>query len=90
MLAFGSPWDMGYFHHATAHFAKVHNRQNPLGLRMPDPTLVGSPALGRASRPALLCPDPCPGFPRLVGACGAAGASTWLPCSLAIVAPSSS
>jgi hypothetical protein len=40
MLAFGSPWEMGYFHHATARFAKVHNRQNPLGLRMPDPTLV--------------------------------------------------
>ncbi len=33
MLAFGSPWDMGYFHHATAQFARVHNRQNPLGLR---------------------------------------------------------
>ncbi|MGZ3337067.1 MAG: hypothetical protein ACXVBV_17210 [Isosphaeraceae bacterium] len=40
MLAFGSPWEMGYFHHATARFAKVHNRQNPLGLRMPEPTLV--------------------------------------------------
>jgi|GEM_PF-950240 len=40
MLAFGSPWEMGYFHHATAQFAKVHNRQNPLGLRMPDPTLL--------------------------------------------------
>jgi len=40
MRAFGSPWEMGYFHHATAQFAKVHNRQNPLGLRMPDPTLL--------------------------------------------------
>ncbi len=40
MLAFGSPWEMGYFHEATAQFAKVHNRRNPLGLRMPDPTLV--------------------------------------------------
>ena len=40
MLAFGSPWEMGYFHHATARFAKVHNRRNPLGLRMPEPTLV--------------------------------------------------
>ncbi len=39
-IAFGSPWEMGYFHHATAQFAKVHNRQNPLGLRMPDPILV--------------------------------------------------
>jgi hypothetical protein len=40
VLAFGSPWEMGYFHHATAQFAKVHNRQNPLGLRMPDPSLL--------------------------------------------------
>jgi len=35
-LAFGSPWDMGYFHHATREFAQVHNRENPLGLRRPD------------------------------------------------------
>jgi len=35
-LAFGSPWDMGYFHHATREFAQVHNPQNPLGLRAPD------------------------------------------------------
>jgi hypothetical protein len=35
-LAFGSPWDMGYFHHATDIFAKVHNEANPLGLRRPD------------------------------------------------------
>jgi hypothetical protein len=41
LLAFGSPWDMGYFHHATAQFARVHNQQNPLGLRMPDLALVG-------------------------------------------------
>jgi hypothetical protein len=41
LLAFGSPLDMGYFHHATAQFARVHNRQNPLGLRMPDPALIG-------------------------------------------------
>jgi hypothetical protein len=34
-LAFGSPWDMGYFHHATDIFAKVHNRDNPLGLAIP-------------------------------------------------------
>lgn len=40
VLAFGSPWEMGYFHHATAQFAKVHSRQNPLGLRMPDPSLI--------------------------------------------------
>jgi hypothetical protein len=35
-LAFGSPWDMGYFHHATDIFAKVHSEANPLGLRRPD------------------------------------------------------
>ncbi len=39
-LAFGSPLEMGYFHHATAQFAKVHSRQNPLGLKMPDLVLV--------------------------------------------------
>jgi hypothetical protein len=46
LLAFGSPWDMGYFHHVNAQFARVHNRQNPLGLRAPDlsrivPLLLG-------------------------------------------------
>ncbi len=35
-LAFGSPWEMGYFHHATREFAQVHNPKNPLGLRPPD------------------------------------------------------
>jgi hypothetical protein len=35
-IAFGSPWDMGYFHHATKQFADVHNAENPLGLRIPD------------------------------------------------------
>ena len=39
------PLEMGYVHHATAQFAKVHNRQNPLGLTMPDLTR-SSPALG--------------------------------------------
>lgn len=32
-LAFGSPWDMGYFHHATDVFHQVHSAENPLGLR---------------------------------------------------------
>jgi hypothetical protein len=41
LLAFGSPWDMGYFHHATAMFAKIHNQKNPLGLRAPDWGLAG-------------------------------------------------
>ena len=36
MLAFGGPLDMGYFHHATAQFAKVHSRENPLGIGGPD------------------------------------------------------
>ncbi len=45
-LAFGSPWDMGYFHHATKQFARVHSTDNPLGLGRPDwsklrPLLVG-------------------------------------------------
>jgi hypothetical protein len=35
-LAFGSPWEMGYFHHATREFAQVHNPHNPLGLKRPD------------------------------------------------------
>jgi hypothetical protein len=35
-LAFGSPWQMGYFHHATREFAEVHNARNPLGLAVPE------------------------------------------------------
>jgi hypothetical protein len=34
-LAFGSPWDMGYFHHTTKIFADVHSERNPLGLTHP-------------------------------------------------------
>jgi hypothetical protein len=34
-LAFGSPWDMGYFHEVSPDFAKVHSKQNPLGLSRP-------------------------------------------------------
>jgi hypothetical protein len=34
-LAFGSPWDMGYFHHDTQDFARVHHAGNPLGLTVP-------------------------------------------------------
>ena len=34
-LAFGSPWDMGYFHLANQ-FADVHNPDNPTGLTIPD------------------------------------------------------
>jgi hypothetical protein len=48
-LAFGSPWDMGYFHHATERFARVHNRDNPLGLKLPDQfwDTLGQLLLGR-------------------------------------------
>lgn len=35
-IAFGSALDMGYFHHATQQFAKVHSADNPLGLTGPD------------------------------------------------------
>ncbi|MGE3819737.1 MAG: hypothetical protein AB7I30_09895 [Isosphaeraceae bacterium] len=34
-MAFGSPFDMGYFHHDTKIFADVHSRENPLGLSTP-------------------------------------------------------
>ena len=40
LLAFGSPWELGYFHHATAQFARVHSHQNPLGLRGPNLDLI--------------------------------------------------
>jgi hypothetical protein len=48
-LAFGSPWQMGYFHHATREFAKVHNARNPLGLSMPESFIgrLGSLLWGR-------------------------------------------
>lgn len=35
-VAFGSPFDMGYFYHATKRFAEVHSAENPLGLTRPD------------------------------------------------------
>src|SRR5262245_5004206 len=35
-LAFGSPLDMGYFHHVTKQFKDVHSKDNPLGLRALD------------------------------------------------------
>ena len=46
-LAFGSPWDMGYFHLTTHEFARVHSEANPLGLRRPDPALVLALLWGR-------------------------------------------
>ncbi len=39
LIAFGSPWDMGYFHHTL--FGYVHTPKNPLGLRLPNWHLFG-------------------------------------------------
>ncbi len=36
LRAFGSPWDMGYFHEAERIFRNVHSADNPLGLGRPD------------------------------------------------------
>jgi hypothetical protein len=46
-LAFGSPWDMGYFHHANPEFAQVHSRANPLGLSRPDLSKLAPMLWGR-------------------------------------------
>jgi hypothetical protein len=48
-LAFGSPWQMGYFHHATQQFHEVHNDRNPLGLSLPESFMgrLGSLLWGR-------------------------------------------
>ena len=86
MLAFGSPWEMGYFHHATAQFAKVHNRQNPLGLRPPDPTLVIPLLWGEYRGLLFYAPDPCPRLSPAGCCLPCAGDSTWRPCRLAIAA----
>ncbi len=45
-LAFGSPFEMGYFHHATKQFAQVHNQENPLGLLRPNWKLTGPLLVG--------------------------------------------
>ncbi len=41
LLAFGSPLDLGYAHHAIPRFRAVHSHQNPLGLRAPDVSKIG-------------------------------------------------
>ncbi len=46
-IAFGSPLDMGYFHHEFEEFARVHNRDNPLGLLSPDWSKLGPLLWGR-------------------------------------------
>ena len=35
-LAFGSPWEMGYFHHANAPICRGAQHRNPLGLVFPE------------------------------------------------------
>src|SRR5262249_31786736 len=40
-LAFGSPWDMGYFHEVSPDFAVGHRPGNPLGLIGPDWSKLG-------------------------------------------------
>jgi hypothetical protein len=47
LTAFGKPWDMGYFHHATPRFEKVHSAGNPLGLRPPDWSKLPDLLIGR-------------------------------------------
>lgn len=47
LLAFGSPLDIGYAHHATEQFAQVHSEDNPLGLRSPDWSLAAPLLWGR-------------------------------------------
>ncbi len=46
-LAYGSPWDMGYFHHTTQIFSDVHSEQNPLGLRSPEARRIVTLLWGR-------------------------------------------
>jgi len=58
VLAFGSPWEMGYFHHATREFAEVHSAQHPLGLAFPESFWEGSAACsGAAIAASVLCAD---------------------------------
>jgi hypothetical protein len=40
--AFGSPWEMGYFHEDLQQFQLVHNAQNRLGLTLPEWSRVGA------------------------------------------------
>jgi hypothetical protein len=46
-IAFDSLWDLGYVHHATKEFARVHSRNNPLGLMEPDWGKLGPLLWGR-------------------------------------------
>ena len=46
-LAFGSPFDLGYFHLTTVEFAQFHTEANPLGLRRPGFALAKALIWGR-------------------------------------------
>ena len=46
-LAFGSPWEMGYFHLTTKMFADVHKEGNPLGLHAPNAERILALLYGR-------------------------------------------
>ena len=68
-LAFGSPWEMGYFHHATPRVCRGAQRRNPLGLAFPESFWEGSPACFGEDIEVLLstrrsCCSPCPGGSR--------------------------
>ena len=58
-LAFGSPWEMGYFHHATSEFAEVHSIEQSAGPGVPGVVLgkARQPALGPPSRTHFLRAD---------------------------------
>ncbi|MBX6313049.1 MAG: hypothetical protein IRY99_09070 [Isosphaeraceae bacterium] len=47
VLAFGSPWDMGYFHERITDFSQVHSAENPLGLRRPAFAIIPALLWGR-------------------------------------------
>ena len=66
MLAFGSPWDMGYFHHATAQFARVHSRAEPARPACArtwtwSPPCSGASIAASSSTPRSCC-SPLPGW----------------------------
>lgn len=46
MIAFGDPFDLGYFHLKTARYAKIHSHENPLGLVAPRIEIVRELLIG--------------------------------------------
>lgn len=65
-LAFGSPTDMGYFHERLELFSAVHSSRNPLGLRLPDGSIVPKLLWGRSRGLILYAPILLLGPPGLV------------------------